>query len=80
MSKAARTLEGDDRDSLLGCHMGVMNFIFGGFRGKSSGKDKRALKKPPSLHDMSEDCILDYPQTEVDSLYGVRRATRTRNR
>lgn len=30
--------------------MGVMNFIFGGFRGKSSGKLKRALKKPPSLH------------------------------
>lgn len=26
-----------------------MNRIFGGFRGKSSGKDKRALKKPPSL-------------------------------
>ncbi len=30
--------------------MGVINFIFGGFRGKSSGKVKRALKKPPSLH------------------------------
>lgn len=29
--------------------MGVINFIFGGFRGKSSGKLKRALKMPPSL-------------------------------
>ena len=37
------------RNSLFGCHMGVMNRIFGGFRGKSSGKLSRALKKPPSL-------------------------------
>lgn len=35
--------------SLFGCHIGVMNRNFGGERGKSSGKDSRALKKPPSL-------------------------------
>lgn len=37
------------RDALFGCHMGVMKRSLGGLRGKSVGKDMRALKKPPSL-------------------------------
>jgi hypothetical protein len=37
------------RGLLLGCHMGVMNRIFGGCKGYSEGKVNRALKNPPSL-------------------------------
>lgn len=33
---------------LLGCHISVKNFIFGGLNGKSIGNDMVALKKPPS--------------------------------
>lgn len=35
-------------DVLFGCHISVRNFILGGFRGKSLGKDMLARKKPPS--------------------------------
>lgn len=34
--------------------MGVMNRSLGGFKGKSSGNVKRALKKPPSLHESGQ--------------------------
>lgn len=34
---------------LFGCHIGVVKRIFGGFKGKSSGKFNLALKIPPSL-------------------------------
>ena len=41
-----------DINALFGCHISEMNFILGGFRGKSEGNDSRTLKKPPSLRYM----------------------------
>ena len=64
---------------LFGCHIGVMNRILGGERGKSSGKLKRALKKPPSLiaHYIVRACILGTQATEhgyKHSLKGIWRS------
>lgn len=43
--------EGERRgDVLLGCHMGVSNFIFGGSNGYSRGNETRALKNPPGSY------------------------------
>ena len=37
------------QNALLGCHMSLVNFISGGWLGKSSGNLSSALKKPSSL-------------------------------
>lgn len=67
------TKSGMRGNALFGCHIGVMKRIFGGLSGKSSGKDSRALKKPPSLDGWSDG---GHPGTtdERHSLNGIWRA------
>jgi hypothetical protein len=36
-------------DVLLGCHIGVSNFILGGNNGYSFGNERRARKNPPTV-------------------------------